>query len=111
MDVSRIKQLYELADEGDWDSQRPLLADDYHHHVVGQGIDFNSADETIDAMKGIWQSLDMRWSSDRIEEHGVFAVSFSTGQIGDAEPFKALNIYRFDGDLIAEGWVIAPPTG
>ena len=111
MDVERIKELYALASKGDFDGQRALLADNYQHHIVAMGVDIDGADATIAAMRNMSEALPMTWTSDRVEEHGVFAVSFSTGEVQGMEPFKALNIYRFDGDLIAEGWVLAPPMG
>jgi hypothetical protein len=106
-----IHRLYELSSSGDFDGQRPLLADNYRHHLVGQGVDFNSADETLEALKATAATMPMTWMSDHVEEHGVFAVSFSTGEITGIPPFKAVNVYRFEGDVIAEGWVFVPPLG
>jgi hypothetical protein len=106
-----IKRLYELSGRGDFDGARPLLTDNYRHHVLDQGIDLDGADATIEALRNAFTALQMTWSSDRVEEHGPFAVSFSTGQIQGLPPFKALNVYRFEGDLIAEGWVLSAPPG
>ena len=109
MKAERIRKLYDLADSGDWEGQRALLADGYRHHILHEGVDIEGPDETIAAVRSASEGLRMTWTSDRIDEHGVFAVSFSTGTIEGLPPFKALNIYRFDGDQIAEGWVLAGP--
>jgi hypothetical protein len=106
-----VKKLYELSASGDFDGQRPLLTDGYRHHILGQGIDLEGADAAIEANRDAMTALKMTWFSDRIEEHGPFVVSFSTGQIEGLPPFKALNVYRFEGDLIAEGWVLAAQPG
>ena len=111
MKTAVVKQLYEYSSRGEWDAQRPLLTDDYKHHLVGQGVDLDGPDAAIEAVRSSSEALHMTWTSDRVEEHGDFAVSFSTGEIAGMSPFKALNIYRFSGDRIAEAWVIVPPLG
>jgi len=111
MKSDSIKRLYELSNEGDFDGQRALLTENYRHHILGQGIDLDGADATIEAMRNMFAVMKMTWSSDRVEEHGPFAVSFSTGEIEGLPPFTALNIYRFEGDLIAEGWVLSATPG
>lgn len=47
-----------------------------------------------------------------MEVHGAFAVSYSTVRSSlRPDPFQAVNVYRLDDDLIAEGWVFIPPLG
>lgn len=111
MDLSRISQLYALANKGDFQTQRSWLTDTYRHHVLALGIDWDGPDEALAGLEKTWQDLSLEWTAERVEEHGVFAVSYSTVKSSlRPEPFKAVNVYRLEGDLIAEGWVFHSST-
>lgn len=112
MDASHISQLYALANEGDFQTQRAWLTDDYRHHVLALGIDWEGADAALAGLQKTWQDFDLEWVSERVELYPPFAVSYSTVKSNlRADPFHAVNVYRLEGDLLAEGWVFLPPLG
>jgi SnoaL-like domain len=107
---TRIAKSFELLAEGQFDALRPWLTDDFRYHVPEIGILYSGRDEALEALRQLYVDFEANWTSYRIEEHGKFVVSFNTGttNIGP-DPIESVLVFRFEGDLIAECWVLVPP--
>jgi hypothetical protein len=112
LDSTRIAKSYELLARGDFEALRSWLTEDFRYHVPEIGLTYEGRDEALTGLRDLYVDFDANWSSYRVEEHGVFVVSFNVGTTNlSPKPMKSLLVFRFEGELIAECWVMAPPLG
>jgi hypothetical protein len=112
LDSDRIAELIESGNTGDFTSKRSWFADTFQLHIPTWGINYSTADEALPGLSQLFHDNEIAQTTSRVEEHGVFVISFNTVTSNTRrEPIETVNVYRLEGDLVAEGWVLSPPAG
>jgi hypothetical protein len=111
VDSDRIAELIESGNTGDFTNKRSWFADTFQFHLPAWGINYSTADEALAGLSQLFHDNQIVQITSRVEEHGVFVISFNTVTSNTRrEPIETVNVYRLEGDLVAEGWVLSPPA-
>src|ERR1700733_1873188 len=111
MNSDRIAELIESGKKGDFTSKRSWFAESFQFHIPAWGINYSTADEALTGLSELFRDNQIVQATSRVEVHGVFVVSFNTVTSNTRrDPIETVNVYRIEGDLVAEGWVHSPPV-
>jgi hypothetical protein len=111
VDSDRIAELIESGNTGDFTSKRSWFTDNLQFHIPAWGIHYSTADEALAGLSQLFGDNQIVQTTSRVEEHGVFVISFNAVTSNTRrEPIETVNVYRLEGDLVAEGWVLSSPV-
>jgi predicted SnoaL-like aldol condensation-catalyzing enzyme len=102
--------LAELVRTGEVDALEPLLSDDFVHHRPDATS--RTKPEWLDAVRASWKSLaGMQVEVQHVLADGDHVVMHSRRRLPGAGPeIAVVDIWRFDGGLIAEAWELIEPV-
>ncbi|MFI0480377.1 nuclear transport factor 2 family protein [Actinomadura sp. 9N215] len=104
------KALAELIETGDVDALGRLLSDGFVHHRPDATS--RTKAEWLAAVRASWEKIaDMRVEVLHVLADGDHVVMYSRRSLPDSGPEVAVvDIWRFDGGLIAEAWEVIEPV-
>jgi hypothetical protein len=110
-----VLQLLQGINDRDFDGVRALHTSGARFLAPGLDLDLEGREAILDEIKAAVEQGELRYEIQDVFERGPFVVAFarSTGVI-DGYPmgWDLCGVYRFEGDQIAETWVMrgSPPT-
>lgn len=109
-----VRQLLQRVNDRDFDGVRDLHTTDAHLFAPGLDLDLHGRDAIVHEIEKAVEQGELRYEVGDVFEEGPFVVAFarSTGVIdGFAMGWELCGVYRFDGDRVAETWVMrgSPP--
>src|SRR5262245_7887063 len=104
------RALAELVGSGDVDGLAPLLSEDFVHHRPGS-VSSTKAEWLAAVRAALVPLAGMRVEVQLVLDDGDHVVMCSRRWLPGAEPgIAVVDIWRFDGGLIAEGWEVIEPV-
>jgi hypothetical protein len=115
--MSRIDQVRQsIADLNirDFVAAGMVFADDVRFHAPGLGLDVEGRDTMFKHISEFVEQADVHCDVEHVVEHGSFVVAFarSIGVLeGEEMAWDLCEVLRYDGDHVAEVWVVrgGPP--
>ncbi|RFS82213.1 nuclear transport factor 2 family protein [Actinomadura spongiicola] len=98
-----------LIETGDVDALAPALSDDFLHHRPDAMTRTKS--EWLAAIRAAWENIaDMQVEIKHVLADGDHVVLHTRRGLPNGPEITVVDVWRFDGDLIAEAWEIIEPT-
>jgi ketosteroid isomerase-like protein len=109
-----VLEVLQRVNGRDFDGVRDLHTVDAHYFAPGIDLDLDGRDAIVDEIEKAVEQGELRYEVHQVFEQGPFVVAFAraTGVIdGFPMGWELCGVYRFDGERIAETWVMrgSPP--
>ncbi|TMQ94797.1 nuclear transport factor 2 family protein [Actinomadura soli] len=103
------KAMAELIETGDVDALGMVLSDEFVHHRPDSSA---TKAEWLAAVRAAWERIaDMEVEVQHVLADGDHVMMYSRRRLPDGGPEVAVvDIWRFDGGLIAEAWEVIEPV-
>jgi hypothetical protein len=112
--TDQVRQSIDDLNARDFTAAGKDFADSLRFHAPGLGLDVEGRDAALKHISEFVQQADVHYELEQVVEHGPFVVVFarSTGNLeGKQMAWDLCQVLRYEGDQIAETWVVrgGPP--